>query len=216
MFSVKIVDTDAFTEMPNDSQLLYFRLCLAADDDGFVSNPRKVMRSFGISEDSMKILIAKKFVLVLKYNDSAILLIKHWKMHNTIKNDRYTPSPYHELLQYVFLDQNKAYSLTPGEGKRPALPAYSDSGAQMDPNWNQNGSTDKNSIDKDLKENSVDQSIGKGDCKGENPRLLASCARVMTSYRKMGYAEEDAYKYAERFGISKESLDAYMKGEGMT
>ena len=145
MFSVKIVDTDAFTEMPNDSQLLYFRLCLAADDDGFVSNPRKVMRSFGISEDSMKILIAKKFVLVLKYNESAILLIKHWRMHNTIRKDRYEPSPYHELLQYIFLDQNKAYSLTPGEGKVPALPSHSGVGSGYD-----SGYDDENQIDPDL------------------------------------------------------------------
>ncbi len=118
---MKIVDTDAFTEMPNDAQLLYFRLCMAADDDGFVANPRRVMRSYGFGEDGMKLLIAKKFTLVLKHNDSAIILIKHWKMHNTIQKDRYNESPYHDLLRYVYLDENNAYSLTPGEGKRPAL-----------------------------------------------------------------------------------------------
>lgn len=144
---MKIVDTDAFTEMPNEAQLLYFRLCMAADDDGFVSNPRRVMRSYGFGEDSMKLLISKKFTLVLKYNESVILLIKHWRMHNTIKNDRYNESPYHELLHYIYLDENNAYSLTPGEGKRPALPP-------VDPKWIQNGSTDKNRLDKSrLEEN---------------------------------------------------------------
>lgn len=158
MFSLKIVDTDAFTEMPNEAQLLYFRLCLAADDDGFVANPRRVMRSYGIAEDSMKILIAKKFVLVLKREDGAILLIKHWRMHNTIQRDRYTPSTYHDLLSYVYLDENNAYSLTPGDGKRPALIGEKSSNSNVFPFCIQDVYTDKNRLDKNrLEENSIEE-----------------------------------------------------------
>lgn len=154
MFSMKIVDTDAFTEMPNDAQLLYFRLCMAADDDGFVANPRRVMRSYGFGEDGMKLLIAKKFTLVLKHNDSAIILIKHWKMHNTIQKDRYNESPFHSLLRYVYLDENNAYSLTPCEGKRPALP----SGSAVYTECIQGVYTDKNRLDKSrLEENSKEE-----------------------------------------------------------
>lgn len=148
MFSLKIVDTDAFAEMPNEAQLLYFRLCLAADDDGFVGNPRRVMRSYGITEDSMKILIAKKFVLVLQREEGAILLVKHWRMHNTIKRDRYTPSPYHDLLKFIYLDENNAYSLNPGEGKRPALECIKTGDNALVPFWNQDGTTDKDRLDK--------------------------------------------------------------------
>lgn len=158
MFSLKIVDTDAFTEMPNEAQLLYFRLCLAADDDGFVANPRRVMRSYGIAEDSMKILIAKKFTLVLKKDESAILLIKHWRMHNTIQRDRYTPSTYHDLLGYVYLDENNAYSLTPGDGKRPALIAEKVSDSNVFPFCIQDVYTDKNRLDKSrVEENSIEK-----------------------------------------------------------
>ena len=114
MFSLKIVDTDAFTEMPNEAQLLYFRLCLAADDDGFVANPRRVMRSYGIAEDSMKILIAKKFTLVLKRDESAILLIKHWRMHNTLSKQRYHETTYIEEKHMLKLKPNMAYSLETG------------------------------------------------------------------------------------------------------
>ena len=149
MFSLKIVDTDAFTEMPNEAQLLYFRLCLAADDDGFVGNPRRVMRSYGIAEDSMKILIAKKFALVLKKDETVILLIKHWRMHNTIQRDRYTPSTYHDLLRYIYLDENNAYSLHDGEGKRPALNGEKPSDSNVFPFCIQDVYTDKISIDKD-------------------------------------------------------------------
>ena len=162
MFSLKIVDTDAFTEMPNEAQLLYFRLCLAADDDGFVSNPRRVMRSYGIADDNMKILIAKKFVLVLKKDECSIVLIKHWRMHNTIQRDRYTPSPYHDLLKYIYLDENNAYSLNAGEGKRPVLTGEKTSDSNVFPFCIQDVYTDKVSIDKD--------SVGK-DSKDNNSSL---------------------------------------------
>ena len=113
MFSLKIVDTDAFTEMPNEAQLLYFRLCLAADDGGFVGSPRRVMRSYGIAEDSMKILIAKKFALVLKKDETVILLIKHWRMHNTLRKDRYTPTNFQEELSLLGIKDNGSYTRLP-------------------------------------------------------------------------------------------------------
>ena len=187
MFSLKIVDTDAFTEMPNEAQLLYFRLCLAADDDGFVANPRRGMRSYGIAEDSMKILIAKKFTLVLKKDESAILLIKHWRMHNTIQRDRYTPSTYHDLLGYVYLDENNAYSLTPGDGKRPALIGGKTSDSNVFPFCIQDVYTDKDSIDKSrVEENSIEKNntvLSKEENKKEEKpewyeRAKASCERL--------------------------------------
>jgi len=54
MFSLEIVDTDAFLDMPNTSQLLYFHLSMRADDEGFVSNPKKIMKLIGSQEDDYK------------------------------------------------------------------------------------------------------------------------------------------------------------------
>lgn len=189
MFSMKIVDTDAFTEMPNDAQLLYFRLCMAADDDGFVANPRRVMRSYGFGEDGMKLLIAKKFTLVLKHNDSAIILIKHWKMHNTIKNDRYQESPFHSLLRYVYLDENNAYSLTPGDGKRPALMNTSKScinGSILEPECIQDGTTDKIRLDKSRLDESSKEEINNSppDDSAENSEWKK---RLEESFARLGY-----------------------------
>lgn len=193
MFSLKIVDTDAFTEMPNEAQLLYFRLCLAADDDGFVANPRRVMRSYGIAEDSMKILIAKKFVLVLKREETAILLIKHWRMHNTIQRDRYTPSTYHDLLRYIYLDENNAYSLHDGEGKRPALNGEKVSDSNVFPFCIQDVYTDKNSIDKDsIEEESIDNNnssfLEEKQEKEEKPEWYY---RAKESLERVGYWRND-------------------------
>lgn len=99
MFSKLIVQTDAFMEMPPTSQLLYFHLAMEADDDGFVSSPKKVMKTVGSAEDDYKILIAKRFIIPF---ESGVCVIKHWLIHNFIRNDRYSVTQYvkeKELLQ---------------------------------------------------------------------------------------------------------------------
>ena len=93
MFSLKIIDTDAFMEMPRDVQCLYFHLALRADDDGFVGSPRGIMRRLGAADDELKVLIAKGFVLPF---ESGVLVIKHWRVHNYIQKDRYEPTQYLE------------------------------------------------------------------------------------------------------------------------
>lgn len=125
MLARSIIDSDAFSTMPVESQMLYVRLNLAADDDGFVSNPRMVMRMGGFSDDAMKLLISKKFVLTFEYGDDFLFLIKHWRIHNTIQKDRYKASAFRNLLRDVWYDENKSYSQNPGEGKRPVLPSPS-------------------------------------------------------------------------------------------
>ena len=107
MFSLKIVDTDAFLDMPQSSQLLYFHLSMRADDDGFVGNPKKIMRVIGTNEDDMKVLLAKRFVLTFK---SGVVVIKHWRIHNYIQSDRYTPTSYLEEKKQLFLNENQSYT----------------------------------------------------------------------------------------------------------
>lgn len=60
MFSKAIIDSDMFLDMPKSAQALYFHLGMRADDDGFLDNAKKIMRSIGASEDDYKILVAKK------------------------------------------------------------------------------------------------------------------------------------------------------------
>lgn len=109
MFSMKIVDTDAFLDMPQSAQLLYYSLAMRADDDGFVSNPKKVMRMVGSQDDDYKILSAKKFIIVF---ESGICVIKHWLIHNLIRTDRYIATQYTKEMQMLIVDQKtKKYSL---------------------------------------------------------------------------------------------------------
>lgn len=119
MFSMSILDSDAFLDMPLSTQALYLHLNMRADDDGFVSNPKRIQRLIGASEDDLKLLLAKRFLLVF---EDGVMVIKHWRMHNTIRADRYTPTPYQDELSRLFIKQNKSYSLTEGEPVAKRLP----------------------------------------------------------------------------------------------
>ena len=107
MFAKTIIDSDAFLDMPLSTQALYFHLSMRADDDGFINNPKKIQRMIGASEDDLKLLIAKRFILPF---DSGVVVIKHWKIHNYIQKDRYKPTIYQEELSQLEEKENKSYT----------------------------------------------------------------------------------------------------------
>ncbi len=108
MFAKTIVTSDAFLDMPPTARCLYFTLGMFADDDGFVNNPKSIMRQTGATADDMNILIGKKFVLAF---ESGVIVIKHWRIHNYIQNDRYHETKYKDELDTLTLDENNAYAL---------------------------------------------------------------------------------------------------------
>jgi hypothetical protein len=107
MFSLQIVDTDAFLEMPMTSQLLYFHLAMRADDEGFVGNPKRIVKMVGSNDDDFKVLIAKRFLLAF---ESGVVVIKHWLIHNTIRMDRFAPTKYNEEKNGLIVKENKSYT----------------------------------------------------------------------------------------------------------
>ena len=107
MFNLSIVDSDAFLDLPLSTQALYFHLNMRADDDGFISNPKKISRIIGASEDDLKLLIMKRFVLVF---EDGVIVIKHWRMHNTIQKDRYKKTNYIDDLKQLSIKENGAYT----------------------------------------------------------------------------------------------------------
>ncbi len=110
MFSKQIVNTDAFMDMPMSSQLLYFHLAMEADDDGFVSSPKRIMKLLGSSDDDFKVLIAKRFILPFQ---SGICVIKHWLIHNYIRNDTYQETKYIDEKNSLKIKDNRAYTERP-------------------------------------------------------------------------------------------------------
>ena len=108
MFAKTIVLSDAFLDLPLSARCLYFTLGMLADDDGFVNAPRSIMRQCGASDDDMKLLIAKKFVLIF---DSGVIVIKHWRINNYLRSDRYVGTKYGEEKAQLTYDENGAYRL---------------------------------------------------------------------------------------------------------
>ena len=111
MFTMKIVDTDAFLDMPLSTQCLYFHLNMREDDDGFIGNPKRIEKIIGANDDDLKLLIAKRFVILF---DDGVIVIKHWRMHNTLSRDRYIETSYTDEKKKLLLKDNGSYSLTNG------------------------------------------------------------------------------------------------------
>ena len=108
MFTNRIVSSDSFKEMPLSAQALYFHLGMNADDEGFLNNAKSVQRSILASDDDMKLLIAKNFVIPFP---SGVMVIKHWKMHNTIQPSRLKETQYTDERSMLDVKENKAYTL---------------------------------------------------------------------------------------------------------
>lgn len=129
MFSMQIIDSDAFLDMPLSTQALYFHLAMRADDDGFVNNPKKIQRVIGASDDDCKLLIAKRFILTF---DSGVIVIKHWRIHNYIRSDRYKETLYQDEKSELAIDERNAYTEKSHLGIPSDIPSDNQVTYQMD------------------------------------------------------------------------------------
>lgn len=156
MFSLPIVNSAKFLKMPISTQALYFHLCMRADDDGVVEG-FTVLRMVGATEDDLKVLVSKGYVIVL--NEDLVAFIVDWKEHNKIRADRKIDSIYKSLLMKVVPDENLIEPRPRGDSKE----FKKENGQTMDGQMSDNGQTmdgigkvrlgkdsiDKISIDKD-------------------------------------------------------------------
>lgn len=108
MFAKTIIDSDAFLDMTPGARLLYYDLAMRADDDGFINAPKKVMRIIGASEKELSELINSKFILAF---DSGVVVVKHWRIHNAIRKDRYKETKYTEEKSKLSIKDNGAYTM---------------------------------------------------------------------------------------------------------
>ena len=108
MFSRKITESDQFLDMPMSSQSLYFHINMQADDDGFVGNVKTIKRMIGASDDDLKLLISKRFLIPF---DTGIVVIRDWKIHNYIQKDRYTETFYKHEKAMLETTDNKQYQV---------------------------------------------------------------------------------------------------------
>ena len=128
MFSISIVDSDVFLDLPPGAQNLYFHLNLRADDDGFVNNPRMVMRIVGAQEEDLAALLERGFLLSF---DNGVVAVTHWRVHNRIRKDRYVPTRYREQLSRLSLLPDGAYAELPGPPEDPWQPDGNQTATQV-------------------------------------------------------------------------------------
>ncbi len=128
MFSKKITEADAFTGLPPTTQALYFHLCMGADDDGFSNQIRKAMFNAHADTNDFNLLVSKRFIIPF---ESGVIVIKHWRMHNLIKSDRYHETDYIEEKARIVLKKNGVY--TENHGGTQMEPERSQTGTQMEP-----------------------------------------------------------------------------------
>ena len=109
MFSVDVVETDAFLDLPPKVQALYFHLGMRADDDGFVSSPRTIMRTIGCNAHDLKQLEDAGYVISF---DSGVLVVTDWKVNNFLRKDRRTGTIHQNELEKLTELSNGRYILS--------------------------------------------------------------------------------------------------------
>lgn len=197
MFAKTIIDSDAFLDMPLSTQSLYFHLSMRADDDGFINNPKKIQRMVGCGDDDLKLLMAKRFILVF---DSGVIVIKHWKIHNYIRNDRYKPTLYQEEKAELAEKNSKAYTFKTEvieSEKHLGIPDDNRMGYQMDTPVR----LGKDRLVKDKKKNSVEPS-------STMPELFE---KVWKTYPKKTNKKKAREQFLKKFK-TEEDLESFKKG----
>ena len=209
MFTQKIVDSDAFLDMPLSTQALYFHLNMRADDDGFVNNPKRIQRTIGASDDDLKVLIAKRFLICF---ENGIIVIKHWRMHNALRKDRYKETQYSKQLSLLEVKENGAYTEKKPDADTMAT-TWQPNGNQLTPQY----SIGKNSIDKysvdvvEVNDNQTDTDYTDNDSKLEyfKGKVMLSESQVADLLEKMGL---DAFnEYVDRLDRFLSRTDATIK-----
>lgn len=136
MFAKSVIESDSFLDLPMSARLLYYDLGMRGDDDGFVDSPKRIMRLTGASEDDIKLLITKQFLIPF---DSGVVVIRHWKIHNYLRSDRYKGTQYQVEKSILTEGANGIYCLSDG------IPAVYQASTDRLPD----GSITKNRLKKD-------------------------------------------------------------------
>ena len=219
MFAKTIVLSDAFLDMPMSARNLYFTLGMVADDDGFVNNPRSIMRQISATDDDMKVLIAKKFVLIF---DNGVIVIKHWRINNYLRSDRYKDTKYLEERAHLTVDDNGAYHLDTAQKDAGIPPVYQ----AVDERYTQDrigkvsigeGRLEQESIGKDKENNNpifLSEKAAKDSTEDPNHEAqIAYWRKRLDLFRRQGFDTDGVYSMAEADGVSREEIDSYIPKE---
>ena len=214
MFHTGVVESDAFLDLPLAAQALYFHICMHADDDGFVNGPKQITRMLGATPDDLTALIETGFLLW--FDGSAV--VKHWRMANSLKNDRFKTLRYPKAAKQLYIQENRSYTLSPENSepnlflmRQAELASRKPSGTQPDstrnPNLTEPNLTESNRIESNLAEPNLT---------GETPEDAAAAEDKNLVYMKGALgkgvvllSQEQICSLLDTMGI--DSFDFYVK-----
>ncbi len=110
MLTKKVTDDDNFMSLSSSAQALYLHLSMSADDDGFCNQVAISMFKAHASVQDLQALLEKRYIYQF---DNGVIVIKHWRMANALRKDRYTPTAFQEELAMLGIKDNGAYTWLP-------------------------------------------------------------------------------------------------------
>ena len=110
MFTKKVTDDDNFMALSASAQALYLHLSMSADDDGFSNQIAVSMFKAHASVQDLEALLEKRYIYQF---ENGVIVIKHWRMANALRKDRYTPTAFQEELSKLKLKDNGSYTWLP-------------------------------------------------------------------------------------------------------
>lgn len=174
MFSKSVVMSDVFLDLPMSTKCFYFMLGINADDDGFIGNPKAIMRQCGATQDDMDVLLDKRYILGF---ESGVIVIKHWRMNNYIRNDRYKTTTYLEEKKTICVDERGAYTEVERWNEKhvgiPPLQTWYTNNGYTDIGYTNNGDTQIR-LGKDRLDNNNIKRKRKSKTMGDNNRNYTS------------------------------------------
>ena len=174
MFSRSVINADQFIDMSAEARVLYFHLGMEADDDGFVGNPRSILRVAGCCPSDLKELETQGYVLMFS---SGVCAILHWREHNLLRRDRYTPTVYREEFAALYPGEEPGADTTTDTATDTATNTATNMATNMAPQvriGKEKEREEKKGQVSPGKENTKKRSAGEvseGECEGERALL---------------------------------------------
>ncbi|MGL4664757.1 MAG: DNA replication protein, partial [Clostridium butyricum] len=205
MLSRTILDSDKFLDMPLTTQALYIHLIMNADDDGFLNNSQKITRMIGAGKKDFELLISAEFIIDF---NNGICAVKHWKLHNYIRSDRYKPTVYQDELSRLVIASNKVYEEST-YGKTKVYEADTNEKLSYSNSYKIIPKAEIKGDDKSLRDNNIEDIIGKDN---QQDIFLES----ETEVNEESYKGEENYEFSEQKSVfSEEKVDGIPSDDHM-
>lgn len=203
-FSEKIVESDAFYKLSVNAQALYYHLNQTADDDGFINSASSVALRIKKGSAALEELVNKRFLL--RFNE--VYVVKHWRISNSLKNDRLKPLTYAGIAAKIWVKPNKAYTDHPVDGCKTLLEVKT--GIHLESSWNPVGiPTEPNLREPNRREENLTGFGGRfSELWNDYPELRrGSSVEAKAAFSEMIRTEEDADTAIKNMAIWKRSKE---------